>query len=259
MRPGAHERARLFIASPKTPRAIAGQGGDRTTYGVACTLAVDFALEDGDVRELLGVYNRTKCDPVWSERDMERFVRSARRTANGKPGEVGKLLDVDRENYTGPRSPANNAAASSAAKPSGPKPGATSPGAPPQGGSPPPRAAERTARTVRTPLFSIRCAGEGAEPRTARTVRTLPAYSLPLSSPSFPTFTDKSKKEVSERSGERKPRAATKDASGPSVKSVKGVPAEPVDVTYISADGDVWKTPWRQPQRYWGNLNTPRK
>lgn len=164
MRPEATERARAYIASPKTPRAIAGQSGDKTTYAVACTLAVDFALDDGAVAELLGVYNATKCDPQWGPRDLDRFVRSARKCASGKPGEVGKLLNVDRENYTGPSSPANTAAGKTAPKMATPQERKPAIGAP--------NASGPSGRTPRTPFFEVRRAGEGAERRPSRTLRT---------------------------------------------------------------------------------------
>lgn len=245
MRPQPKERALAYIRSPKTPDAVAGQSGDRTTFAVACTLAVDFGLDDGDVRELLGLYNSAKCRPVWGERDIERFVRSARRTANSKPGEVGKLLGVDRENYSGPSSPANKPAAQPETKPA-----QTSPA----GGV---RSEIDTRRTARTPFFKVLPAGEGAEPRTARTVRTLPVYSFPISSSSISPRLEESKKEVSEKSEPAKPVAVPSAAPRPAV-AARPAPVERTDLTTIMRDGDVWRKPWGRPEHYVGNLKDGR-
>lgn len=216
-RPGATERASAYIASGKTPRAVAGQGGDKTTYAVACTLAVDFGLDDADVRALLNAYNTSKCEPRWPERDIERFVRSARRCAASKPGEVGKLLDVDRADYQGPRLPANSAAGASGGGQSRAGGSDSAPPKPRNGGSPPPKEEPRTARTA---LFSVRRAGEGAEPRTPRTVRTDAVYFYSISSPTSPTPIKENRKEESERS-EAKPPAAV--ASVPNAQRLRAI------------------------------------
>jgi hypothetical protein len=232
MRPDAKERARAYIAK-SAPRAVSGQGGDNTTHAVACTLSVDFGLSDPDVAELLQDYNRTKCDPPWSERDLERHVRSARRTANSKPGEVGKLLGVDREDYTGPKasSPANNAAAA--------KPAAARAAAPPRAGAPPPDSASASQRTARTPLFSVRRAGEGAEPRTARTVRTLAIHSFPIPSPTSPARLEESKKEMSEKSEPATPAAAASSPSEASAPMLRANPPASVQSSKEGLRGDV--------------------
>ncbi len=251
MRPEAKERARAYVGSAKTPDAIAGQNGDKTTYAVACTLAVDFGLDDGDVRELLGIYNATKCRPQWSERDIERFVRSARRTANGKPAaEIGKLLNVDREDYSGPRSPANKPAT---------KPAASKPANAPPRGLP---SASGSQRTVRTPLFSIREPGEGAEHRTARTERTLAPYSNPYLSASSSLVSNKSKKEVSGKSATQAPVPATKAPSEPSAakpapaeKPKPSAPAEKLDKYTEYKDGRRFRK--RYGEKEWTRLDKP--
>jgi hypothetical protein len=232
-RPDPVTRARAYLQK-SAPRSVAGQGGDNTTHAVACTLAVDFGLDDAHCAALLSEYNRDKCDPQWGERDLARHLRSARRTANAKPGEVGKLLRQDRADYTGPRSPTNNAAP---AKP------AVAPQKPAPSGYPPPNPQTRTART---PFFNVRRAGEGAEPRTARTIRTLPVSSLPISNSSSSPRLEESKKEVSEKS---EPKPATKPAP---------VPVERLDVTTIWSDGEVTRALYGKPERHLGNINARR-
>jgi hypothetical protein len=233
-RPDAKERARAYLVK-SAPRAIAGQGGDNTTHAVACTLSVDFGLDDGDVRELLGEYNRAKCEPQWNERDLERHVRSARRTANSKPGEVGKLLGVDREDYTGPRSPANN---SQPSKPDVRQAKAPA-NAPPKGGSPSGANAANAQRTARTAFFTVRRAGEGAEPRTARTIRTLPIHSLSISSPLPTTSLEENKKKESEQSAAEASAKATNPASEVSAPMLRAIPPGAVTSSRDGLRGDV--------------------
>lgn len=233
MRPHAQDRARAYIASPKTPRAVAGQCGDKTTYGIACTLAVDFGLDDSAVRALLAEYNRTKCDPAWSEHDLDRFVRSARKCAASKPGDVGKLLHVDKEGYTGPRSPANTAKTPSTATPAK---------TPPTGA---PHTSAPSGRTPRTPFFDVRRAGDGAEPRPSRTLRTdlfLSSLNRKRSEERIPVGTDLPPSETSgENAAPHPSEPSATDTPQSNAPSHPSAPSEPNDQTMVWANGEVWK------------------
>ena len=161
-RPSAKDRARAWIAK-SAPAAIQGQRGDDATFSVACALVIEFGLPDGDAWELLCEYNRTKCSPAWDERALEGKLRSARNMAAKKPGEVGRLLEQDRGDYTGPKQASAPQPVAEASRPAASKP--------------PPKQPEVVARTART-LFSITPAGRGAKRACVQTLRTLPSYSL---------------------------------------------------------------------------------
>jgi hypothetical protein len=70
------DRARRYLAA--VPPAIAGQHGDLHTFQVCCRLVRGFALPDGDALNLLAEWN-ARCEPPWSERELEDKVRRARR------------------------------------------------------------------------------------------------------------------------------------------------------------------------------------
>lgn len=73
------KRARAYIAA--LPPAISGQAGHPATYKAACTL-VEFGLSDGDAWQLLSEWNRTHCQPPWSERELRHKLNDAfRKTA----------------------------------------------------------------------------------------------------------------------------------------------------------------------------------
>jgi hypothetical protein len=161
-RPSAKDRARAYIAKA-APASIQGTR-NRNTYTVACALMIEFGLNESDGWDLILEYNRAKCAPPLDEHEVATAFHSACRMADSKPRkEIGRLLDEDRRDYTGPRSPTETAAPSSAPKPPGQAPSKVNPSA---------------ARTFRTPVFPVHRFGEGAKLRTVRTLRTLPAYSF---------------------------------------------------------------------------------
>lgn len=80
------ERARRYMA--RMPSAISGQGGHNQTFRVACVLVLGFGLGDGEALGLMREYN-ARCEPEWSDRELEHKVRSA---AN-QPGERNYLRD----------------------------------------------------------------------------------------------------------------------------------------------------------------------
>jgi hypothetical protein len=68
------DRARSYIA--KMPPAIAGHGGDATTFNVAKKLVHDFGLSISDALPLMQEYNE-QCVPSWSEKDLFRKLTDA--------------------------------------------------------------------------------------------------------------------------------------------------------------------------------------
>jgi hypothetical protein len=70
----AVRRARAYLAT--IPGAVAGNGGHNTTFRVACTLAHRFGLGFEQAWSLLCEWNM-KCEPLWSERELEHKLRDA--------------------------------------------------------------------------------------------------------------------------------------------------------------------------------------
>ncbi len=70
------DRARRYLTA--VPPAISGASGDARTFRVCCRLLRHFELSEGEALEALAEWNAT-CLPPWSDRDLARKVRSARR------------------------------------------------------------------------------------------------------------------------------------------------------------------------------------
>ena len=85
--PDRVHRAMRFLQSVE--RAIAGQHGDVRTFRVCCRVVRGFALEDDEALHVLRDWN-SRCEPVWSERELRQKVRNARRYGR-EP--IGGLLD----------------------------------------------------------------------------------------------------------------------------------------------------------------------
>lgn len=88
---GVVERARRYLAA--LPPAIAGQHGDAATFRACCRLVRGFLLPDVDALALIKDWNR-RCEPPWSERELEDKVRRARRYGR-EP--LGGLLEARHE------------------------------------------------------------------------------------------------------------------------------------------------------------------
>lgn len=86
------ERARKYLA--KLPAAISGSGGHNATFHAACVLVLGFELGESDALSLLSEYNQ-RCDPPWSERELEHKIRSAVK----QPGERGYLRNAKPERW----------------------------------------------------------------------------------------------------------------------------------------------------------------
>ncbi len=72
----ARERARRYLAA--IPPAVAGQQGDATTFRVCCRLVRGFALDVDAAMPLLREWN-IRCQPPWSESDLQSKLEGARR------------------------------------------------------------------------------------------------------------------------------------------------------------------------------------
>jgi len=83
-------RARQFLRAVEP--AVAGQHGDLRTFRICCRLVRGFALADDEALMVLKEWN-ARCEPPWSDRELQEKVRNAR-TYGREP--VGGLLAEDR-------------------------------------------------------------------------------------------------------------------------------------------------------------------
>ncbi len=82
----ATERARLYLT--KVPPAISGQHGDIHTFRVCCRIVRGFDLDESSAMAALRQWNE-RCQPPWSDRDLQAKVAHAQRYGR-EP--VGRLL-----------------------------------------------------------------------------------------------------------------------------------------------------------------------
>ena len=75
-------RARAYVA--KMPAAISGSGGHDATFSVARKLVADFELSEPDAWALLVEFNG-RCQPPWSEKDLQHKLASAQRAHTRNP------------------------------------------------------------------------------------------------------------------------------------------------------------------------------
>jgi len=68
------ERARAYI--DHVEGAVSGDGGSDATFRVARICLVDFALDEGNARQLLEEFNG-RCDPEWSAHEIEHKLADA--------------------------------------------------------------------------------------------------------------------------------------------------------------------------------------
>ena len=83
-------RARAYVE--KMGPSVEGNHGDDHAFRVAAALIRDFGLEESQAWDILQDWNRT-CDPPWTDRDLQRFLRSAEKNGSNP---VGGKLQEDR-------------------------------------------------------------------------------------------------------------------------------------------------------------------
>lgn len=93
-------RAAAYLASK--PGAVAGNRGHDETFDAACILIKGFDLTVDEARPLLAAYS-TRCDPPWSDREIDHKLESATTKPDGEPR--GYLARAERNGYGG--APAN--------------------------------------------------------------------------------------------------------------------------------------------------------
>jgi P4 family phage/plasmid primase-like protien len=81
--PTVLDRARNYVA--RIDGAVSGNGGSSKTYEVACHLVRGFSLPHSAAMDLLLEYNE-RCQPPWSEQELEHKLSQAEQKADGEPG-----------------------------------------------------------------------------------------------------------------------------------------------------------------------------
>ncbi len=95
------EKARRYL--DRMPPAISGQSGHDQTFRVACVLCQGFGLSIDHARPLMLEYS-ARCQPPWTESDIEHKLRDADRTPD--PKGRGYLLRAGiTHTYRGPQPP----------------------------------------------------------------------------------------------------------------------------------------------------------
>ena len=98
----AYESCQRYL--DKMPNAVSGSGGHNCTFQAACEL-FRFGLSEDESLRLLQWFNATKCQPPWSERELQHKLASARKQVTSD-GEIGLRLR-DRPKQRAPRSVIN--------------------------------------------------------------------------------------------------------------------------------------------------------
>jgi hypothetical protein len=83
------QRVKAYL--DKCESAVSGQGGHPTTYRVACQVINGFGLSRLQAIDALRYYGR-KCDPPWSDRELQHKVDEAFKAQHNKP--TGHLLNI---------------------------------------------------------------------------------------------------------------------------------------------------------------------
>ena len=87
--PTAFERAKAYLA--EMDPAISGAGGHKQTFKVASVLVRRFRLSESDALALLRSDYNPRCEPPWTDRELEHKVREASRKSTLPDGD---LLDA---------------------------------------------------------------------------------------------------------------------------------------------------------------------
>ena len=95
-KPGVTKEDRIAKYLEAIPAAVAGAGGHKQTFKVACSLYNGWALSEEETLAWLKIYN-AKCEPPWSDKELEHKAKQAAQAKHDKPR--GYLLGESRSTF----------------------------------------------------------------------------------------------------------------------------------------------------------------
>lgn len=85
--PNAGDRERRAVKYVATlPGAVSGSGGHTATFHAVCTVMFGFDLDESTTLSIIASEYNTRCDPPWSERELQHKVSSAGKLSNRPRG-----------------------------------------------------------------------------------------------------------------------------------------------------------------------------
>jgi hypothetical protein len=96
------ERAARYIA--KLQPAVAGQGGHAATFSAACRL-VEFGLAESEAWPVLLEWNRSHCQPLWSEGELRHKLADAFKATEPKEDFTARAVMPTRRSGAAPVTP----------------------------------------------------------------------------------------------------------------------------------------------------------
>jgi putative DNA primase/helicase len=85
---------RVFAYLDKCDRSIEGDDGSGELFGALCSVADKFDLDERGLRRAADYYNSTKCEPPWSDKELDHKIRDALKQ-KGTRRQVGSAFVED--------------------------------------------------------------------------------------------------------------------------------------------------------------------
>ena len=89
----AYRRASAYLA--KMPPSVSGSGGHSAAFAAAVALVHGFRLPPHIARSLFATEFNPRCEPVWSDKEIDHKIKQAETTQHDNP--AGWLLDADND------------------------------------------------------------------------------------------------------------------------------------------------------------------
>jgi hypothetical protein len=97
------KRARAYLA--KIPGAVSGDAGHTATFNAVAAVMIGFDLSEQDALNIIAADYNPRCDPPWSERELEHKIRSVAQRCERERGYL--LVDRPRSGTSQPAAPAS--------------------------------------------------------------------------------------------------------------------------------------------------------
>lgn len=108
-------RARAYLA--KIPGAISGNEGHTATFNAVAAVMIGFDLSESDTYSIIAEDYNPRCEPPWSERDLQHKIQSATKLCQRERGYL-----LDRQQPTSSQTSGQRRGAASSAPPPAPPP-----------------------------------------------------------------------------------------------------------------------------------------